>query len=132
MTDQPDDPSSRILRKLSLAETITSAWNSTVKWGGLVAISYFVFRTVEALSGTTTFADIGLEVRAFANIKISQLAAWFFALCGVGYGLGQRRLRKDTIERLQSRIQRLETEIDPDRSTSSLTTRGETRPEDEL
>ncbi|MDO8304072.1 MAG: hypothetical protein Q7T18_12620, partial [Sedimentisphaerales bacterium] len=54
----------------------------------------------------------------------------FFGVCGIIYGDVERILRKKTIERLEDRIKKFELEKDPNRSTSMLTTRGETRPED--
>jgi len=40
------------------------------------------------------------------------------------------KLKKDAIERMAGRIKELETKMDPGRSSSRLTPRGETRSED--
>jgi len=112
-------------------EAIAGISRDFFRWSGLVGLAFFGYKSIEALSGTTTVADIGLSLRTFASVKVSQLVAWMFGAGGVAYGLGQRRLRRDTVERLQGRIKRYETLVDPDRSSSSLTPRGETRPEDQ-
>ncbi len=51
---------------------------------------------------------------------------------GLVYGLYQRHLRRETIERTQGRIRELEKAVDNKRSSSRLTVRGDTRPEDVL
>ena len=54
------------------------------------------------------------------------------ALTGSGwiYGLKQRQLRRNTVERLATRVTELETKFDPNRSSSQITKRGTTRKED--
>ena len=75
-------------------------------------------------------ANLGLTVRTFANLQINVIAAWAFGLASLGYGAFQKKLRQSTIERLQGRITELETLVDSSRTSSDLTPRGETRPED--
>lgn len=50
-----------------------------------------------------------------------------FGIAGIMYGIKQSKLRKDTIERLQGSNKALELKVDPGRSSSKLTKRGETR-----
>lgn len=69
-----------------------------------------------ACSNTTHFLFVGLAI--------------IFGVAGIVYGRRESKLRKDTVERLQDRNCRLEREIDPKRSSSQLTPRGDTRPED--
>ena len=53
------------------------------------------------------------------------------AFCGVAYGRYQGKLRRDDVQRLSEYKQKYESLKDPRRSSSRLTVRGETRPEDE-
>jgi hypothetical protein len=102
--------------------------NTAVKWFVLLAIAYFGCRTLNGLAGQKTFADIGIKF--LADIKVSQTLAWTLAVGATYIGHRQRRLRLRTVEVLHRRIEKLETMLDSRRSTSSLTRRGETRPED--
>jgi hypothetical protein len=118
----------RILRQLRTSEGFVSVFNTLIKWGGLLGISYFAYLSIDALAGQTTAADIGIKF--LADVKVSEAVAWIFGGSGIAYGLRQRKLRRDTVERVQRRVEGLEKEIDPKRSSSELTRRGETPPED--
>lgn len=120
----------RALRSANRKESIVTVLLSLIRWGGVLGISYFVFRTVEVLAGQSTFAEIGINF--LGNLEVSVTLAWAAGGGGVLYGLGQRKLRKDTVERLQSRITSLEKKLDDSRTSSKLTARGDTRPEDQL
>ncbi len=120
----------RILKKTRFTEGTVQVLLSLIRWGAIIAISRYAYLAIEALSGKSTLADIGINF--LSDIKISVTLAWIAGVGGVFYGISQRKLRKDTVERLQERIQALEAEIDPNRSTSNLTRRGDTRPEDRI
>jgi len=120
----------KILRRSQGVGSLAIVANNLIKWGGLVAISYFIYLSIDSLAGETTAADIGIGL--LADIKLSDAAAWVFGGSGTVYGLRQRTLRRSTIERLQARIKELEKAIDPKRTSSGLTTRGETHPMDEV
>jgi len=118
----------RLLRKWRSTEGTVSVLNTLVKFGAFVLIARYGYLAVESLAGKTTAADIGLSL--LADIKVSTLVAWSLGGGGILYGLKQRKLRKDTIERLSSRIQELERQLDSRRTSSRLTERGDTREED--
>jgi hypothetical protein len=118
----------RISRRIASVEAIASIVNNLIRWSGLVAIAYMGYRTVGTLAGQTTTADIG--IRFFTEIRISEFAAWLLGAGGIGYGWRQRKLRRDNIERLERRVRDLEAEIDPKRTSSKLTKRGDTPRED--
>lgn len=120
----------RFLRKDRNASNITTVLTYLIKYGALVGVFYFIYLSVLALSGKHTFADIGISVLGGVNISVS--LAWLFGIGGILYGIWQRKVRKDTVERLQGRNQYLELQIDSKRSTSQLTPRGDTREEDKL
>lgn len=120
----------RVLKRSRTAEGIISTIQATIKYGAIVWISYYAYLSISDLAGKRTFADIGLNF--LANFKVTVVLAWIVGIVGIVYGKAQNKLRKDTVERLQSRIALLEGKIDPSRSSSKLTTRGETNPEDRL
>lgn len=120
----------RFLRKDRNASNITTVVIYAIKYGALVAIFYLGYLSVLALAGKHTFADIGVSFLSDVNISVS--LAWLLGVGGIFYGMRQRKVRKDTVERLQGRIQYLETQIDSKRTTSQLTPRGDTREEDKL
>jgi hypothetical protein len=118
----------RFLKRSRANEGFVSIVNNLIRWGGLVMISYFGFLSAGALAGHHTFADIG--IRVLADVRVSEAVAWIFGGSGVAYGMRQRKLRRDTVERLANRNIELEKRLDPNRTSSQLTPRGDTRPED--
>lgn len=57
--------------------------------------------------------------------------ALIIALMGLSYGKRQGKLRKDVVEQMHQYQLRYEESLDPKRSSSKLTTRGDTRPGDD-
>ncbi len=64
------------------------------------------------------------------DFKVSEGLSYLFGVGGFGYGMRERKLRRETIERLSKRITDLEKLVDPSRTSSHLTVRGTTNPED--
>jgi hypothetical protein len=113
-----------------------STVRSAIKWGCPLGIAYFVYLAIASLSGQTTSADIriGFIASILNDMKKDSIARialpWGLA---VGFGLWavvERRLRKNHIVGSGETVRRLETRLDPNRSSSHLTQRGETPPED--
>jgi hypothetical protein len=120
----------RFTRQSKAWEVAASLGNNLIRYGTAAWCAYMAYLSIDALAGRRTLAWIGIN--ALANVKISVVIGWFVGIAGFGYGLRQRKLRRDTIARLSGRIQYLEKVIDPGRTSSKLTERGETRPEDSL
>jgi hypothetical protein len=99
-----------------------------VPWAGITAVAYFAYLSIRTLSGEHTVAS--LVVKFVADFNIKEGVSYVVGLTGIGVGLRYRKLRKDTLEHMGERIKELESQIDPKRSSSRLTRRGETRPED--
>lgn len=99
-----------------------------IKWGVIAFVTYYVYLSIISISGKNTSADIAISVLFELELLSKLMGA--VGVGGIIYGFLQRKLRKDTIERLQSRITELEKEVDKNRSSSNLTKRGDTRPED--
>lgn len=120
----------KMLRESKVAEGWITIGQSVVRWAAIVFIIRYAYLAIVALAGKQTDADIG--VNFLADINVAVALAWSVAAAGTVYGLRQNKLRKDTVERLQQRIQSLEQQVDPKRTSSRLTQRGETRPEDRI
>lgn len=118
----------KLLKRLGVAQAAAAIVNTIVRWGGSVLIARYAFLSIEALAGETTLASIGVNV--LSDIRVSYALAWLLAGGGVAYGVRQRTLRRDTVSRIQERNRDLEAARDPKRSSSRLTLRGETQPED--
>ena len=99
-----------------------------IRWGAIVFIARYGFLSIQALAGRNTLTDIGINFLGKVEVAVS--IAWISAMLGVMYGLKQRKLRRDTVERLQNGNKQLENKLDPNRTSSKLTSRGASRPED--
>ena len=111
------------LKNYSLGANLTKITVTFIQCGTFVGITYILYLMVGELAGKQTAADITISLwdKALAVI---------FGGGGVLYGHKERKLRKDTVERLQKRNIELESMIDKNRSTSGLTPLGDTDPED--
>lgn len=118
----------RLVRRQRAAGSIASVINNVVRWAGCCVIAYFAYRSVDALAGQQTTADIGINL--LGKFELSDVFAVLFGGGGLFYGVQQKRLRQSTVERLQGRVRGFEKDKDRDRTSSGLTPRGETNPED--
>jgi len=114
--------------------TVDVAVRNLTKWGPLVAIAFFGWKSVDSLAGRTTVAAVlgklGLDLRL--NKWASLTLAWILAGGSAGWAALERRLRYRTTERLAAENTRLERLLDAKRSSSRLTKRGTTSKGDEL
>jgi len=107
---------------------IVSTVQYAIMWGSLVAITAFIYLSVRAVAGQYTFADVGIKL--VGDFKLSEAFSYLFGAGGLGYGVMERRLRRKTTERFAERNTTLERMIDSNRTSSNLTGRGTTNPED--
>ncbi len=112
-------------KRIDAAGTIVSTF---IKWASLAFVAYCVRDAVVALSGKLTLAQIGVNV--LGNVKVSESLELVVSVTAVIYGLGERKLRHTKTEYLAGRLKKYETELDRGRSSSHLTPKGTTRPED--
>jgi hypothetical protein len=118
----------KLLRKYKISESIANAVNTVIKWCALVWIVRYGYLSIIALAGQITKADFGVNL--LSNDAFAKIVMIIFAFAGMGYGLNERRLRKNTVESLSSRVRELEEMLDDKRSSSQLTQRGDTHPKD--
>ena len=96
-----------------------------VWFGGPALIGYvFVVLPLQATAGKTTTVSF-LYQMVFAY-KLDLAATSAAAAIAIALWSRERKTRKDTVERLHAQIKELELKLDPDRSTSGLTPRGDT------
>jgi hypothetical protein len=108
----------RIDRIAGVAET-------AIRFGSLAVIAVFAWLSIRSLAGQRTFADIG--IRVITDLRLSEAFAYLFGVGGVAYGLGERHLRRNRTQHFTTRMAALEQRLDPNRSSSTLTSRGTTR-----
>lgn len=120
----------RVLRRTKSSEGFVQVLNTFFRCTAWVLIAFFAYLGVDSLAGKITFANIGINF--LSEVKTSISLSITVGIIGAVYGLKQRKLRRDTVEILQTRIKELESYIDKNRSSSKLTVRGDTRPEDKL
>lgn len=125
---------------VSIITTLAPALTVFIKYAGLVLISGFVALTayfardipltpIKIEEQTIDFKI--LEILGGSADRVTTFLAIFLGVTGILYGLFERHRRRDAVEHMEGRIRSLEKCLDPNRSSSGLTTRGDTRPEDD-
>jgi hypothetical protein len=118
----------RLLRRGNAASGTSNVLVNLIRWGAVVLSFRYLYLTVDSLAGQVTLAQIGINF--LGNLTVSQSLAYIFGAGGVVYGYGERKLRQRTIRRLGPKRKELEVSIDPKRTSSKLTDKGETNPDD--
>ncbi len=109
----------RISERYSTARTAIR----TIGW---CVAAFFFWKILESVAGRdTTFSA---EISLLADVKFA-LALTGAGLAGL-WGFLERRQRHRVTSQMQGRIKELETMLDPERSSSGLTTEGKTNPSD--
>lgn len=101
-------------------------------YGWPVACAYFLYKIALVLAGKTTLASFAMSVgvAVLGNDKVMKTIYIVLTGGSIAYGVGERRLRRREIKRHTERPRKLEQLIDPNRTSSGLTSEGTTRPED--
>jgi hypothetical protein len=100
------------------------------KWGFFAWLVYEIQVSITALAGKTTLTSLIVSLGATVSAVVT--VSWATTIAFGIWVFFERRLRKGTVERLSLRVKDLELQLDRGRSSSRLTPRGETRPEDNL
>jgi hypothetical protein len=112
-------------RLVVVSDAVTRIVCTFFHCAAFVLCCWFIYLAVESLAGKKT--DARILFQAITDLKVNQWVAYIFGAGGVTYGYVQKRLRQSTVARLQDRVQKFESELDPDRSSSGLPTTGSTR-----
>ena len=120
--------------KRQRGETLHAALVKLCKWIPITLICYFAYLSIAALAGKSTLAAIGIYLVADLKVNkfLSHIVMAAFGISGTAYGYQQKKLQQRNIERMSKVIQNLENKLDPNRSSSRLTDKGLTRPEDAI
>lgn len=101
-----------------------------------LGLGYFAFLSIRELAGKHTDANFLLsyitsnqEAHGWLWV-IGKTLPWILVLFFGSWAYVERFLRQKTVDALQGRIKALELRLDPGRTTSMLTSRGETNPQD--
>jgi hypothetical protein len=123
--ESPSDPVAieyyRIQQRYSTARTAVKA----VAWG---FAAYVGFGALREFAGQDTSVAISLILNALVDFKFVISITLAGAACA--WAVAERALRHRKVEQMEGRLKMLETKIDPGRSSSGLTSRGETNPRD--
>lgn len=137
-----------MLRRYHVSDTIGKLGKPFIQYGFAFLMVWQLSGPIEAIgkswAGKKTEVDIKVNstfksnvntrTETIDNYSIYLTAAFLGLLFGAGgivFGIRQAALRKDLIEEHHRLRIKYELSIDPDRTSSDLTSRGETRPEDE-
>ena len=116
----------KILRQSRIVESVTTIVTTGLKCAMLVLIFRYLYLSIDVLAGKTTVASVLLNF--LGSLTVSKTLAYLFGGTGVVYGIAERQVRRKTIKRIGGRIKLLEMMIDPDRSSSGLTDKGDPAP----
>ena len=123
-------------RQKDVVGAVSFIFRDLVKWVSLASIFYFSYLSIYALAGKSTQADIAIDIfqgfglYIFKNSTLHEKVEYIVITGLLIWGLLERKLRRDAIERLHRRSRELEARIDPNRTSSRLTHRGTTNPGD--
>lgn len=106
-------------------QTVMTLLQDAIKWTALVVITYVVTDSMKALAGKTTVTNVSVNVGTdllggltWAGVLKHGLPIVTIMVL-MGWGWQERRLRRQTLIRLQNRIRSLERILDPDRSSAT-------------
>lgn len=101
-----------------------------IRTAGWVVGAVILYLIVIELAGKDTTVNVlaSMLVSLLVDIKFTLVAV--LAVTTTIWAFVERGFRRNKVEALQARIRTLETQIDPGRTSSGLTPRGETNPVD--
>ncbi len=128
----------RALKSQVRGNSISKILSALIKWGAIAFVSTIIRDCISFLAGKVTFADIKVGADLFtieckwaiALGLVLGLLGLFVGASGFIFGSLQLKIKKGVIESKDERITSLEARLDPKRSSSGLTPRGDTRKED--
>jgi hypothetical protein len=131
-TTESDQPQSKEVLEYRLhlkrLEILDSLVRLGIQWGCLSFIAACGAYSIAVLAGKFTFAQIG--VNFLGSFTVSETISYGVGAAGVVYGLRERSTRRQNIQRMSAQIETLEKKAYPNRTSSHLTDRGTTQPED--
>ena len=125
------EDSRMIFHKFEIRYSLFNKIVDAAKW---IAIAYFSYSAIHDLAGKLTLAKFDLsaafkqgeECSTPLTLYLIVLASIFVAVISMWYGRREAKLRKSTVASLTKQIEILQVLIDPNRTSSMLTNRGDT------
>lgn len=114
--------------RLKLAENLSAVTKTAIRWIIIAVLGFWARGAIIALAGETTDANLFFRIVTDINFPVVGLAATN-VVTFVLYRK-ERKLRQDNTEHMHRPRKQKELEIDPNRSSSELTERGLTNPQD--
>lgn len=109
-------------------EKVSSFAMKALNWAGVLMLAWIVADAATSFAGKDSKASLFVEILANIGVNVT-LAYSAVGGCTI-WALLERKFRRDKTTTLSERIQELEKEKDPTRTSSNLTPTGQTRPED--
>jgi len=120
----------KLLVTLKVFEHVFGFLKVAAKTVGWVFAAISAADIAKSVAGRSTELSIlgqhDILVSFWSGFDLSCLWAWGLAIVAIAYGLLQARLRRRKTAYLSDRIEELEMQIDPQRTTSGLTKTGDT------
>ena len=110
-----------------ITEAIVSILNTGIRYGAFVSITYIL---AKELAGKYTYAEVIISISEFIKVDITKSLLLLGCMLLVGTTFFYRQLYKRTVERLAPFVKTHEEKFDSNRSSSRLTSRGDTPPAD--
>jgi hypothetical protein len=123
-----DGATVQIHRIHAISDLVGKVLSNLIQFGIMGWIAFLYAPVFEVMAGKNTTADFSLSL--MANEHFVALLGLVFGAGGIVYGKRQSKLRRDVIERLHPYQLEHEKALDPERSSSLLSVRGDTAKED--
>lgn len=120
------DPS---IRKFFLWIELIGFFNRFIRYLTWLGLAYLGYLSIDALAGETTYLEVFNSVTV--ELLSKSLPWWAVTTVFALWAILERSLRKRKTKKLTKRIERLETKLDPQRTSSGLLSTGDTHPNDE-
>lgn len=125
-------PTEMPLSSIALAFKKTEEFYRFLKWltmwVAICVLGFFFLKAVVAVAGQSTNVAVQVGLKIISDVRVT--VSWAVAGgCGA-WAVGERKIRQKRVLELHARIKKLETGIDPNRSSSTLTPEGKTNPDD--
>lgn len=120
------DPS---IRKFFLWIELIGFLNRFIRYLTWLGLAYLGYLSIDALAGETTYLEVFNSVTV--ELLSKSLPWWAVTTVFALWAILERSLRKRKTKKLTKRIERLETKLDPQRTSSGLVPTGDTHPNDE-
>ena len=108
---------------------ITKLLGTIVRCAMWCIIAYYAYLAIMELAGKVTISDLDIDISADTLKSVNKVnaACVAFGIFGILYGLVQRMLRRQYIERMDTAIKERDKRLDPRKGSSGLNKNGTSR-----